>query len=269
VTKPDSQGGNHDRPPVLLTYVPTLSSSEATVAGEAPCLELAPFRGVRYAEDRVSGLAEVTSPPYDVIAADNESQLMASDPHNVVRLILPRHDPGQPGSPYTDAARELSGWLADGILEPDPEPALYVYEQVTADKTVLQRGLIGALRLEPYGAGIVQPHEDVAPGPVAGRRQLMEATQANLEPIFLLYQGGNGLASKLVDEVAGGRLPLAEASTTDGLRHRIWAVTDPGELAAIASDLAPRTALIADGHHRYAAYLQLQDRLRRVGGRVD
>jgi len=265
VTKPDSQGGNHDRPPVLLTYVPTLSSSEATVAGEAPCLELAPFRGVRYAEDRVSGLAEVTSPPYDVIAADNESQLMASDPHNVVRLILPRHDPGQPGSPYTDAARELSGWLADGILEPDPEPALYVYEQLTADRTVLQRGLIGALRLEPYGAGIVQPHEDVAPGPVAGRRQLMEATQANLEPIFLLYQGGNGLASKLVDEVAGGRLPLAEASTTDGLRHRIWAVTDPGELAAIASDLAPRTALIADGHHRYAAYLQLQDRLRRDG----
>ena len=94
----------------------------------------------------------------------------------------------------------------------------------------------------------------------------MEATQANLEPIFLLYQGGNGLASKLVDEVAGGRLPLAEASTTDGLRHRLWAITDPGELAAIAADLAPRTALIADGHHRYAAYLQLQDRLRQGRG---
>ena len=57
----------------------------------------------------MSGLAEVTSPPYDVIAAENESQLIAMDPHNVVRLILPRHDPGQPGSPYTDAARELSG----------------------------------------------------------------------------------------------------------------------------------------------------------------
>ena len=28
------------------------------------------------------------------------------------------------------------------------------------------------------------------PGPVRGRRQLMEATQANLEPIFLLYEGG-------------------------------------------------------------------------------
>ena len=138
-----------------------------------PGLVLAPFRGVRYAEDRVSGLAEVTSPPYDVIAADNENQLMAMDPHNVVRLILPRHPAGQPGSPYDDAAADLRHWLADGVLVPDPEPALYVYEQVTvgpdgssqARGVDPQRGLIGALGLTPYAAGIVHPHEGVAPGP--------------------------------------------------------------------------------------------------------
>ena len=226
---------------------------------------LEPFRGVRYAEDRVSGLAEVTSPPYDVIAADNENQLMAADPHNVVRLILPRHPAGQPGSPYTDAARDLSGWLADGILAADPAPALYVYEQATPGGSVIQRGLIGALGLAPYAARIVQPHEDVAPGPVAGRRQLMEATRANLEPIFLLYQGGNGGATLLVDSVADSREPLASAVTADGLRHQLWAITEPGEQAAIADDLAPRTALIADGHHRYAAYLQLQEQLRQAG----
>jgi uncharacterized protein (DUF1015 family) len=238
---------------------------------------LAPFRGVRYAEDRVSGLAEVTSPPYDVIAADNENQLMAADPHNVVRLILPRHPAGQPGSPYEDAARDLAGWLTEGILQADSAPALYVYEQVTPDHAqspsgfseprprTIQRGLIGALQLEPYSAGIVRPHEDVAPGPVAGRRQLMESTQANLEPIFLLYQGGNGAATRLVDAVADGRPPLAQAWTPDGLRHRLWAISEPAELDAIAADLAPRTALIADGHHRYAAYLQLQDRLRQAG----
>ena len=265
MTKPDSLGGNRDRPPVLLTYVPTLSSSEAPVVRDAPGLVLAPFRGVRYAEDRVSGLAEVTSPPYDVIAADNENQLMAADPHNVVRLILPRHPEGQPGSPYTDAARDLSGWLADGILVADPAPALYVYEQAAPGGGIIQRGLIGALGLAPYAARIVQPHEDVAPGPVAGRRQLMEAAQANLEPIFLLYQGGNGAATGLVDLVADSRLPLTDAVTADGLRHRLWAITDPGEQAVIAADLAPRTALIADGHHRYAAYLQLQERLRQDG----
>jgi uncharacterized protein (DUF1015 family) len=265
VRKPDPLGGNHDRPPVLQTYVPTLPSSAPPDSASTAGLVLAPFRGVRYAENRVTGLAEVTSPPYDVIAADNESQLMAADPHNVVRLILPRHEPGQPGSPYEDAASDLTSWLAEGILAPDRDPALYVYEQAGPGRSMLQRGLIGALRLAPYSARIVQPHEGVAPGPVTGRRQLMEATQANLEPIFLLYQGGNGAATVLVDGVAEGREPLTEASTPDGVRHRLWAITDLAELSAIAADLAPRTALIADGHHRYAAYLQLQDRRRQAG----
>ena len=92
---------------------------------------LTPFRGVRYAEDRVSALAEVTSPPYDVIALDKENQLMASDPHNVGRLIMP-HPAGAGRHRYRDAARALAAWLDEGILVPDPEPALYVYEQVTA-----------------------------------------------------------------------------------------------------------------------------------------
>ena len=69
---------------------------------------------------------------------------------------------------------------------------------------------------------------------MAGRRQLMEATQANLEPVFLLYEGGNGAATLLVDQIAGGRAPLAEACTPDGLRHRLWAITDRAELSAIA-----------------------------------
>ena len=134
-----------------------------------------------------------------------------------------------------------------------------------------QRGLIGRLRLVPADAGIVLPHEDVSPGPVAGRLALMEATQANLEPIFLLYDGCAGAGPGAAGAAPGSwrrRLAgcsLAETRTEDGRRHRLWAVTDEAELAAIAADLAPRQALIADGHHRYAAYLKLQERHRQAG----
>jgi uncharacterized protein (DUF1015 family) len=247
---------------------------------------MAPFRGVRYARDKVSGLAEVTSPPYDVIAHDIEDQLIAADPHNVVRLILPRHAPGHEGNVYDEAAQTLREWQREQILRPDPEPSLYVYEQAVPgplgngqddggteggdgteeEPVVLQRGLIGALRLSPLEAGVVRPHEDVAPGPVAGRLQLMEATQANLEPIYLLYDGSErGAAARIVDETAAARRPLVDTVTGDGIRHRLWAVADPAELAAIAADLAPRSALIADGHHRYSAYLKLQGRRRAAG----
>ena len=265
-------------------------SSPASANQAAPGLELTPFRGVRYAQDRVSGLAEVTSPPYDVIFGDKEDQLMAADPHNVVRLILPRPVPGRPGEEYHDAAESLRQWQDEHILVTDPAPALYLYEQSAAsgpEPGWVQRGLIGAIRLVPPEAGIVLPHEDVAPGPVAGRLALMEATQANLEPIFLLYDslgatpageavpnpcnGAVGATAKIIAQIAGScegsspREPLISTCTPDGLRHKLWAITEPDELAAIADDLGPRQALIADGHHRYAAYRQLQARRRQAG----
>lgn len=194
---------------------------------------------------------------------------MAADPHNVVRLILPRPVPGRPGEEYHHAAESLQRWQDEKILVTDPEPALYMYEQSSSDNGGagwLQRGLIGAVGLVPPEAGIVLPHEDVSPGPVAGRRALMEATQANLEPIFLLYngRGGYGATADIVAETAALE-PLINARTSDGLRHRLWAINDADDLAAIAADLAPRQALIADGHHRYAAYRQLQARRRQAG----
>ena len=196
---------------------------------------------------------------------------MAADPHNVVRLILPRPVPGHPGEEYRHAAESLWLWQRDRILVTDPEPAMYVYEQSAPEGSGrLQRGLIAAVRLVPPEAGIVLPHEDVSPGPVAGRLALMEATQANLEPIFLLYDGHAaqgaraGATARIIAETAG-REPLIDTQTTDGLRHRLWAVTDPGDQAAIAADMRNRQALIADGHHRYAAYLQLQARRHAAG----
>jgi uncharacterized protein (DUF1015 family) len=261
------------------------SGQEPAAAGQGS-LTLAPFRGVRYARDKVRDLAEVTSPPYDVIAHDIEDQLMAADPYNVVRLILPRRRTGQSADQYGAAARLLRDWQDEQILRADCEPALYVYEQAltagaasgqdtggqaagaTGDgraARVIQRGLIGALRLEPLDAGIVLPHEGVAPGQVAGRRQLMEATQANLEPIFLLSGTGPAGPAGCAVEAAAAGPPLAKAVTSDGLRHRLWAITDPAELAAIAADLAPARPVIADGHHRYSAYLDLQRRCRAAG----
>jgi uncharacterized protein (DUF1015 family) len=245
--------------------VQTFPSGRAPAPREPVALALEPFRAVRYCPDRVSGLAEVTSPPYDVIGTAAVGRLLAADPCNVVRLILPRSGPGQSGDGYAAAATTLKEWQAEGVLMPDAEPALYGYEQRDAGGQVLQRGLFGGLRLSPPGEGVVLPHEDVMPGPVAGRLALMEAVRANLEPIFLMYDGAPGAAVRLVDEAAAGRPPLLDVTIEDGLTHRVWAITDPAQLAAIAADLAPRRAVIADGHHRYAAYLELQSRMRAAG----
>jgi uncharacterized protein (DUF1015 family) len=95
---------------------------------------------------------------------------------------------------------------------------------------------------------------------VQDRRSLMYAIGANPEPILLTYQGG-GAASDLVERVTedAAAIPVVDVRTPDGIRHRLWAVTAPEDLAAAAADLAGHEALIADGHHRYAAYRELAE----------
>ncbi len=241
---------------------------------------LAPFRGIRYARDRVSGIANVTSPPYDVINGGILDHLRAADPHNVVRLILP----GEDADASKAAASLLREWLSAGVLIRDRMASLYIYEQsvesLDADPSYLQRGIIGLVRLGPPESAGILPHEGVMPGLVAGRRELMAATQANLEPIFLIYDGeqpdpavhsatGEGAigagATAVVDRVTAERAPLVAITTEDGVTHRLWRIGDSAEQAAISADLAGRRALIADGHHRYAAYLDLQAEMHAAG----
>jgi uncharacterized protein (DUF1015 family) len=228
-------------------------------------LVLAPFRGVRYAPDRVSGIANVTSPPYDVISGAILEHLRAADPHNVVRLILP----GADADASRAAARLLREWLSAGVLIKDQTPALYLYEQAD-EASWLQRGIISLVRLgSPEAAGIL-PHEGVMPGLVADRRALMAATRANLEPIFLIYDGEQAgdsaaAATETIDMVATERAPLVSITTEDRVTHRLWSLSHPDELESIMAGLAGRRALIADGHHRYAAYLDLQAEMRASG----
>ncbi|WP_329520406.1 DUF1015 domain-containing protein [Spirillospora sp. NBC_01491] len=221
-------------------------------------LVLAPFRGVRFVPDVAGDLASVTTPPYDLIDDDAVRRLLASGGHNVVRLILPR--PAEQG--YREAGETLRRWLAEGALATDAEPALYVYEAAERGQ-VRQRGLIGGLGLRAEADAVVLPHENVFPGPVRDRLALMSAARANLEPIFLVYEGG-GDAARIVDEAAAAT-PLLEFHADDGLTHRLWQITDPGLHDRIAADLRDRQALIADGHHRYATYRALQARHHAAG----
>ncbi|WP_367324183.1 DUF1015 family protein [Streptomyces sp. HUAS ZL42] len=227
----------------------TAGHSEATARRG---LELAPFRGLRYDPDRVGSLAAVTSPPYDVVVRpDGLHHLQSADPHNIVRLILPQD--GTPSARSEQAADTLRRWLDEGVLTADPEPGLYVYEQRDG-AGMLQRGIIGALRLSEPSEGVVLPHEDVMPHVVADRAALMRATSANLEPLLLTYRG-NG--SDVVERTAE-RPPLLSTTTEDGFSHRLWSVTDPADVARVQTDLAHHQALIADGHHRWATYLRLR-----------
>lgn len=215
-------------------------------------LSLQPFRALRpsVGSDR---LGRLLCPPYDMIDAAERAALLAGDADNAVGLILPEAPEG--ADPYAAAAERLAAGVTTGLYTVDAQAALYVYE-MTEPGGASTRGLLGAIELRDPDEGVILPHENTMAGPVADRLALMQATQANLEPIYLVYDGG-GAASQAIRDVAANA-PVADAQTADRTTHRLWALTDPALLAAVAADLAERRALIADGHHRYATYRQLQ-----------
>jgi len=230
-----------------------LDPGTAAPPGRRP-LTLAPFRGLRFDPEVVGDLSTVISPPYDVLDAETVRTLEQANRRNIVRLILSRRFE----RPYLAVRDRLQGWRDKGALRADEEPALYVYEYTAEQATV--RGLIGLVGLRTETEGVVLPHEDVMPAPVEDRTVLMRTTRTNLEPILLVHEGTDRLAD-LVDDAARSA-PLVDVVALDGSCHRLWAITAEDCHRSIGEELAGSTALIADGHHRYAAYLALQRELR-------
>src|SRR5574342_1069476 len=98
--------------------------------------EIQPFAGVRYQVGE-GELSKVLCPPYDVIPPAYRDALYARDPRNVVRLVLNRSE-GEAG--YAEVGETYRRWLSEGVLAPDPRPALYLLEQsFTAEGRSLRR----------------------------------------------------------------------------------------------------------------------------------
>jgi uncharacterized protein (DUF1015 family) len=222
--------------------------------------QIAPFAGLRYDLSRVDDAARVLAPPYDVIGEGERLDLEARHAHNVVRLELPR---GEGDARYAAAGKLLDAWIAEGIVRRDAAPAFYAYEQrfTFAERAYRRHGFFAAVRLEPFERRVVLPHEHTLSGPKEDRRKLITATRTQTSQVFGLFRDAEGAAEvELADATSDA--PSLDATTPDGVHHRLWAVTDPMRLGRLAAILRDKQILIADGHHRYETMLGLSGELR-------
>jgi uncharacterized protein (DUF1015 family) len=191
------------------------------------------FRAVRYS-GAAGPLADLVAPPYDAISQDERERLYTRSPYNVVHLTLP--------DAIEHAGELYRGWLAEGVLEREDEPAAwFVTEEYTGPDGVgrERRGVVASLAAEPYETGIVLPHERTYRRTKEERLQLLRETRVHPEPLFLLVDGPLGAERPATD-------PDAEVGGT-----RLWRLpgADPSAL------LGDAQLLIADGHHRYETAL--------------
>ncbi len=206
------------------------------------------FRGVRFVPEKTGSLDHVMTPPYDVISPEQRARLAAEGPYNMVHLMLPEARGGL--NKYESAANYLDAWLEEGVLMQDGEPSFYLVRQTfrgIEGAMYTRRGIFATVRLPEEGEQIVLGHERTFPKPVEDRLKLMEAVNANLEPVFGLYKDPSHELTPFLDQMNERPADLA-AQTMDGVKVEVWRVPATVEIPEFFED---KILYIADGHHRF------------------
>jgi uncharacterized protein (DUF1015 family) len=227
--------------------------------------DIHPFRALRYDLQRVSA-SQVVTQPYDKITPAMQEGYYAASPYNLVRIILGRREPDGAGdNVYTRAAAYARQWRSEGILLQDSLPSIYAYSQTfTAPSGTKfeRRGFIALGRVEDYSAKVVFRHEQTLSKPKADRLDLLRATRAHYEQLFLLYEDSGQIASLLATQ----QPPTIDVADEYGVAHRVWQISDPGVIESVQEKMRDKKLVIADGHHRYETALNYRDECRSAAG---
>jgi uncharacterized protein (DUF1015 family) len=207
-----------------------------------------PFLPYRYSE--IAGpLVSLVTQPYDKITPAMRQTYLAQSPYNLVRIIL---------GEYKTAAQLLESWIEGGILVQDKEPSLFAYFQEfrvpDTGEFLVRKGFIGLGPVEDYSANVVYRHEQTLSGPKKDRLELLRATRAHCEQLFMLYPDPQGEIDRILDQVAASA-PTCEVADEYSAIHRLWRISDTTRIARIQQLMSDKKLLIADGHHRYETAL--------------
>ena len=224
--------------------------------------EIRPFRAIRYNDKLLDSMEQLIAPPYDVLNSEEQLSLYQLSPYNIIRLEYGKTYPDDSAdhNRYSRAAQTLSSWLAEGVLQPEEQKTLYLYEQSFkyGAAQYCRRGIIAALKVEKYSSGKVLPHELTFSTPKADRFELLRKTRTNISPIFTLFPDPDANISKLLSEISKTE-PLFVLEDQSEQRHQITRIDNPALQNEIVEFMKPQALLIADGHHRYETALEYKD----------
>lgn len=166
-------------------------------------------------------------------------------------------------------------FIDGGILKLVKEKGFLIYSQETRGGH-RQVGICAALAVEDCLKGTIKRHEKVTKDASVTQKRLSSTHHPrNVDPVMMMYRQSDVIQS-IVDRITSRESPVimharsrhnsrlgvddddSTAILTDTDDHRIWSISDKGEVEAIRSAFMEVDSLyIADGHHRTAAACRL------------
>ena len=191
--------------------------------------EVLPFRGWVYNRIFSKEMHRLLTPPYDVICPEEQDYYHKIHPYNIIRLILGKKKRGDTDwdNQYTRAADCLQRWISDEtfIRLKAPRFLLYSvrYDPLNGESQKIRWGFLCLVRIEEEDSKIIIPHERTFSAYKQDRLKLMKACNAQLSPIFGLYEDREDL---ILSSLKRGILdePLFKFRYLDGTEHMVWEV---------------------------------------------
>jgi uncharacterized protein (DUF1015 family) len=89
---------------------------------------VAPFKGLTYNFNKINNLADLITPPYDVITKEEQEKYYQAHPNNIIRLELGKKKKGDSDwdNRYTRAADYIKRWESEDILVQSDQSSLYL-----------------------------------------------------------------------------------------------------------------------------------------------
>ena len=211
-----------------------------------------PFNAIR---PKASLAKEVASKPYDVLDSQEAKKEAEGNPYSFLRVIKPEIDLPEDTDPYSDKVYQkgrenFRDLCQEEIFIQDAQRSFYLYRLTMDGRS--QCGLAGCCEYQEYYDGRIKKHELTRTAKENDRVRHVECLNANAEPVFFSYRGVPGI-NEFVETVLG-MTPVYDFVADDGIRHELWTISDPEQIAFLENAfLSVPDLYVADGHHRTAA----------------
>ena len=218
--------------------------------------EMKPFLCIRPAEGKAADIAAL---PYDVYNRKEAKEEVTKNPNSFLKIDRAETQFDDSVDTYDErvyakAHDLLWDMVKQGEFIQEESPCYYIYELTMNGR--IQTGIVACASIDDYAEGVIKKHENTRAEKEADRIHHVDTCNAQTGPIFLAYR-----ANAQIREVVGRtkeKQPLYDFVSEDGIRHRVFCISDSADIAAIQKAFGSIGEIyIADGHHRAASAVKV------------
>ena len=215
-----------------------------------------PFQCVRPRKDVADRVAAL---PYDVYNRQEAKKEVEREPLSFLKIDRAEtnfDDSVDTYAPevYQKAKEILNEEIARGIYEKDDSEAYYIYELTMNGRA--QTGLVACASVDDYVNNVIKKHENTREDKEIDRITHVDTCSAQTGPIFLAYRAQDAINKRV--EANKEKEPVYDFTAVDGVKHRVWKMSDPEDVEAIRKAFENLNQIYsADGHHRAASAVKV------------